>query len=87
MDVDVPVVQQQRVGEVEQLGPGFVVVLDDGFGGIVAGCHHPDGARLEQQVVQRCVRQHHADPAVPRGNPVDEIARGGFLDKDDGALP
>ncbi len=64
---DVAIVGKEGIGDVRQTRACFVVVPDDGCTGGVGGCHYQ---RLvpSEQMVQRGVRQHHADVAVAGRN-------------------
>ncbi len=65
--VDRPVVPEDRVGDAGQPGGGVVVVVRDRLvGDVAAGEHERPAERGGEQVVQRRVRQHHADVAVAR---------------------
>ena len=59
-DVDGAVVAEQPVGQRSQSADGVVVVVGDRLVAAVAARHHERTAdALEQEVVQRAVRQHH----------------------------
>ena len=92
-DVDGPVVQQPRVGDGRQSLPGVLVLEADGLVGQVAAGHHQDAGRrggrvrhrLKEEMVQRCVRQEHADPGIARGHQRGDGGPGPLLEQHDRA--
>jgi hypothetical protein len=73
--LDVAIVGKEDIGDVGQAGLGFVVVTDDRFAGRIGRGHHK-GLVTHQQMVQRRVRQHHADVAVTGRNLPGERSMG-----------
>ena len=71
-DVDRPVVEQECVGDVREPAEGVGIVRRDGLLAPVPAGHDQRREspvwRVEQQVMQRGVRQHHAEPPQARGH-------------------
>ena len=64
---DGPVVQQKEIRDIAQPRPGFVVVRADRLvGQVAARGHHREPQFAQQQVVQRRIRQHRAQPRQAR---------------------
>src|SRR5215212_8441316 len=67
--VDLPVVDQEVVGDLAQLVQRFLVPICDGLVRVVAAGHDERDARVAQEeVVQRRVREHYAQSALARGD-------------------
>ncbi len=63
--VDRAVVAQERIGDPAEPLACLVVVVRDRLVGAVAARHHERSAEVaDQQVVQRCVGKHHAEPGI-----------------------
>ena len=59
-----PVVEQKAVRHALQGGHGLLVIFDNRQIRQIGTGHHQRLKGLEQQMVQRCIRQHHAQIAV-----------------------
>src|SRR5215210_1261837 len=67
--VNLTVVDQEVVGDLAQLVQRFLVAIGDGLVRVVAAGHNERDARIAQEeVVQRRVREHHAQSALARGD-------------------
>ena len=68
-----PVMNQKHIGDVAQPFKGFVVVRRHRFIREVAtGSHDGKAEFVQQQMMQRCVRQHDAEQRIVRRNCVTD---------------
>ncbi len=84
---DGPVVHQEGVGDAVQPYRRIIIVGAQRFPGGIAG-RHDQGRHArhggEQQVVDRCIREHHADEIRPRRHLRAEAGSGTQRGADDG---
>jgi hypothetical protein len=70
LGIDVPVVEQEIISDIPQSSQGFIVILGYRLFTKVAASHDQrEAGRLQQEVVQRCVGQHHPQVLVSRSHP------------------
>ena len=84
-DVDRPIVSQKQIGDAGQPGDGVVILVGDRLVGTVAAGHDErDVAQLsQQQMMQRRVRQHHAEVRVAGGDRFGDAGIGPLAEQHD----
>ena len=81
--MNAPVVAQKSIGNLRQPLPGVIILKGNRLVGEVGAGHDQGFEILQQQVVQRCVRQHHTETTVAGSNISGKSVAGPLPQQDD----